>query len=393
MVKKRKKQDRNRNRNRSLCRGYELFEPRILLSGWFTNLYNSYNNYIAPVVQKTVDIGSSMAKTVERAVTTTYKEVEQYFVEPVVRTVKKVDKVVERATDVAIDHVSREIDKGIKATTNLFNDGKSVANNVVVVTTNIVKKVEDTASKVEKKIDSTIPSIPGTVGIAEVIDIGAGVYDGAKGLVTGVASLAKDGYFVTVGQVTNPVEAKETADKWKSAVNKVMEDPHVIFTSLAESYVKEGNVGRVVGRIGFDVATAFVGVGEANAALRGAKTLKGVEAVSKVVKVTKVADTAKVVSAAPKLTGKWNKKLFEMDLDKLGAKGYKLQDRLDMSGLTGHKKDLNPHVNSEVIKVGRRKPVVRDAAKNFVDGFNGMQYGGRLASSISSVPVKMSKRK
>ena len=68
--------------------------------------------------------------------------------------------------------------------------------------------------------------------------------------------------------------------------------------------------------------------------------------------------------------------LFEFDLGPYGAPGFKLGDRLDM---TGHRSGMvDPHINTDLINPSSnvmRSPEYRDLSNNQLDGFNGMQKG------------------
>ena len=71
--------------------------------------------------------------------------------------------------------------------------------------------------------------------------------------------------------------------------------------------------------------------------------------------------------------------LFEMDLGSLGAPGFTLGDRLDMTGHPAGRVD--PHINADLLRpdgsvVGRvGQADFRDLAHNQLPGFNGMQNG------------------
>lgn len=406
-VSKQKKQSQ-KSFVRNLYSGVERLEDRIVLT-FFSWVTSTYDKYVDPVVQKTVDVGKAVVKTVEKATTAVYKEVEQHINEPIVKTVKQVHKVVERAVDVAIDHINREIDSGIQVTANLVKTGEAVA------------------SKIESVVDSATPLVPGGATLSTSLDVVAGLYEATKGAVTGVVDLAKDGYFATVGQVTNPEKAKETIDKWSAVVDQVMADPTVIVTSVINSYIGEGNPGRIIGRTIPDFVLAVTGVGEVNAAIKGAKALKSVEAVSnvvkvaqvgshytnKVVKITKATDTVVADIARtdrfldrllPENPGKWNLDLFSLKT-KTGAKEMPeviIRTRLDLSGTTHSRispKNVEPELNVEAINPSTNKrinkvPIMdidtgkveikKDILKEQLPGFNAMGYGGRL-SSIPSV--------
>jgi len=71
--------------------------------------------------------------------------------------------------------------------------------------------------------------------------------------------------------------------------------------------------------------------------------------------------------------------LFEMNLNDYGAPGFKIQDRLDISGHSSGK--VLPHINSDLINpsgtiLGRinNGADFRDLSHNQLPGFNGMQH-------------------
>jgi hypothetical protein len=69
---------------------------------------------------------------------------------------------------------------------------------------------------------------------------------------------------------------------------------------------------------------------------------------------------------------------FNLDLDLLGAPGFKLKERIDLSGHSSGK--IDPHINVEIInpdneilrKTGPSADF-RDLTNNQLPGFNGMQ--------------------
>lgn len=69
-----------------------------------------------------------------------------------------------------------------------------------------------------------------------------------------------------------------------------------------------------------------------------------------------------------------NAPLGSVNLGPMGAPGFQLSDRLDMSGHASG--SVLPHVNSEIINPSGsalRGPAFRDLANNQVPGMNGMQ--------------------
>lgn len=400
----------------------EELEPVICLSlwGWATN---TFNTYIVPVANTIVDAGKTVVETTVKVVDTFVDEVDEHFIEPVVKVARDIDRHIDEAADAVLDQVGSGIDVGVKIVSDLIGTGETLAANF------------------EKSIDSAMESVPGGVVVSTTLDVAAGIYDSAKRLVTDVAGLAADGYYVTVGQVTNPEKAKEVVDKWHTVFDKVKENPAVIVTSIIDSYAREKNVGRIFGRVGFDAITLVVGAGEVSSVIKATKAIKAVDAivdVSKVAKVSKVpsklakvvdvvdeiaadiaktprrsttvmADTGRKVGSSysskatkvldnvlPAQPGVWNLETASVEIE-TGAKEMSkvtIRERLDFSGTTHSKKStkgVDPEIQVEVIDTTTTKILKHDVVKEQLPGFNGMGYGGRRSTTVSS--VTMSTRK
>jgi hypothetical protein len=70
--------------------------------------------------------------------------------------------------------------------------------------------------------------------------------------------------------------------------------------------------------------------------------------------------------------------LFNLDLGPMGAPGFELRDRLDMSGHQNGR--VAPHINTDLINPDGNvirntgQADFRDLAHNQLPGFNGMQF-------------------
>lgn len=260
---------------------------------YVTSGYNEFKDHVvAPVVNTTKVVAT---------------EVKEHFVEPVVQKAHKTEKEVSRVADVAIDQVSHTLDKGLEIATDfvsgsvqagkdLLKAGEGVANNVVYVVSEATKAGESIGGAGEKILDS----LPGTSLLSVRTDVAAGMYSGAKELVTGTATVLGDVYSLTLGRAVDGERAKEVGDKYVTVGKTIYDNPSVLVTAVVDSYAKEKDPGRIIGKVGFDVASIFVGAGEVSSALKGAKTTEIVSAATKVAKSGEA--VAEVSSAAKKAT-------------------------------------------------------------------------------------------
>ena len=382
----------------------QLYNQVVGYNGFSVD-YHSFENGIALLTATLTDAAIGIPAKIECAIagTVTPEKVKQAIVsfitgaeQPVANSV--VQAVATTASDVSnatAKMVNSTINTGRMSTFNFFGVAPIVFTNVVG---NGFKELADyVVGHPEVVTETSKASIEALIGPIKinVVNFVQGVRDGVVNMVQGIGSLAVDAFSVTpVGIAIAPDNAANTAQKWVNVATTLVTDPGKLVDAVVEPYIQEYQRGGIAGAVGYavpDVALAIATVGGGSATAKGVdvaadvgRTARVVDEVSRVSRVVE-AESFLAKNILPKDPGVWNVRTIWMDVE-TGVKEMPVvtvRERLDFSGIThsvGSAKNVDPHINVEIIDKATGKVVKEGVVNQQLPGFNGLQYGGRFSS-------------
>ncbi len=321
------------------------------------------------IVDKIVEVSKDVAKTV-------YRQVTEKVITPVVEAY---EVAVEKFKDV-VEYVTSKVEVTEQVARTVYDEVKVPAKGLIIAGVAIANpSIGLMMMSEETKKDIAIGTGKWVLGIIELATNPKTYLD--------LSSLGESGIKL-LGRVLTPKSLEQTFGFDKESMTgyeqlKVMFNLENLQGPIDPEWVKASNPTQFATMIGLDVATLFVGLGELNAMLKGAKVVEGVNTVKKsegilnliknVFSKSKTAAPAEDITKAITNVGKYNNLL---PIDEIG-KIFNLQKTFDgkLRYFVNGKRLTPPKEVDFILKNGKLK---FGKGHSFITKGDNVDYAGRI---------------